>query len=946
MLNLRLRDEFLGTHTPGTVIDLRAADNSGATQRPATEILEISYPTGDLQTGLRVLAADRPPRPVVLIGDKGRGKSHIMAVMHHAVASPDVVETWARDWGSKTGNKVLKGVTLLRGYQPISEAVHNQEFPLLWDLLFARHPKGAEFKGRFLQSGDPYPARSLIEKMLEAQPIVLILDEFQKWFDGLHDSEEPTRPKWRTVASNFIQNLSEIASDKPHLLVLVVSVLNNNTEAFEQVHRNDPVLINFQGPTAKRDRQKLLLHRLFKNRENIAEATIRDAVSAHAAERARLLFGSLPPLERQRRADEVAECWPFSPELIERLEGHILMSRAAQETRDLIRILAAVYRSRGEAVPLLTPADFFVDDPTCGVQALLMSIAAAEQEDLLAVAHRNLDALESQGLNIPLSREVITSLWMRSMSPDRAVGATRPELHLDCTRDKPIDDNTFRDQLQQIRDGCTNIHGGKDLEGRLWFALHENAETKVRATARNDKLWRAGPADPNGSTATYLGKDIEHIRKTLRAMLVPESKSSVARVIVLGPQWITNPSAEAMEEQDRPDKWTQPVLLVLPDPVDQTAGSIDRVLGKWLATQVPSKRNTVRFLFPVSGATGLFDDREVILSARCSYLTSAAWKDDPQYGSLKSDFDKPLRDALRKRFDRFAVLRRWNFKQPEQCQFSVETVNEDVVKAKGAVPLAIDDLIKRDLFDAAEFQDRVIDYAKTNRKVSDLVDELKEPPPTPDDDAIPFLGETPVMEEICKVAAKGKIVLNVSGQWVGRLPEHADDDEALKFIRPRAFRSPQEMRQVQMCLPGAAGGTSVTGATTVPLPPTPVPTTLFGGENGPQPTGTQSGVTVPVSPTPNGQPQVGPRTPAAVPESEPITLFTPCPTTVVNLLGFFEQQGMANDAALDSATLTFQGLSVQQVKQILQKIPSAQRAALSVTYKKPDAGTTGGGPPA
>ena len=148
----------------------------------------------------------------------------------------------------------------------------------------------------------------------------------------------------------------------------------------------------------------------------------------------------------------------------------VLPFRSELDIRDWC---ARYNQPRGEAVPLLTPADFFVDDPTCGVQALLMSIAAAEQEDLLAVAHRNLDALESQGLNIPLSREVITSLWMRSMSPDRAVGATRPELHLDCTRDKPIDDNTFRDQLQQIRDGCTNIHGGKDLEGRLWFALHE-----------------------------------------------------------------------------------------------------------------------------------------------------------------------------------------------------------------------------------------------------------------------------------------------------------------------------------------------------------------------------------------------------------------------------------------------------------------------------------------
>ena len=41
----------------------------------------------------------------------------------------------------------------------------------------------------------------------------------------------------------------------------------------------------------------------------------------------------------------------FSPELLDLLEEHILLSPAAQETRDMIRILAQVFKSRGDVVP-------------------------------------------------------------------------------------------------------------------------------------------------------------------------------------------------------------------------------------------------------------------------------------------------------------------------------------------------------------------------------------------------------------------------------------------------------------------------------------------------------------------------------------------------------------------------------------------------------------------
>jgi hypothetical protein len=121
-LNLKLRDEFLGSQMPGTAIALRRPDNTGAAQRDADYILSITYPTADVQTALRAVSSARARRPVVLMGDRGCGKSHIMAVMHHAIQSPERVEAWAREWWHRLDSDVLSGLTLERGNGKCREA--------------------------------------------------------------------------------------------------------------------------------------------------------------------------------------------------------------------------------------------------------------------------------------------------------------------------------------------------------------------------------------------------------------------------------------------------------------------------------------------------------------------------------------------------------------------------------------------------------------------------------------------------------------------------------------------------------------------------------------------------------------------------------------------------------------------------------------------------------
>src|SRR5271166_4982947 len=104
MLGLSLRDEFKSARLKGTIVSLTDESKSGAIQIPATQFLEITYPTLDVLKALEAVGEGQSC-PVVVMGERGLGKSHILAVLHHALSSADAVRTWLESWkGSVEGS--------------------------------------------------------------------------------------------------------------------------------------------------------------------------------------------------------------------------------------------------------------------------------------------------------------------------------------------------------------------------------------------------------------------------------------------------------------------------------------------------------------------------------------------------------------------------------------------------------------------------------------------------------------------------------------------------------------------------------------------------------------------------------------------------------------------------------------------------------------------------
>jgi hypothetical protein len=910
MLGLTLREEFRGKRLKGTAIELSNDSNTGATQIAAQEFLRITFPTHDLLKGIEAVGPNQG-RPLAVIGERGLGKSHLMAALYHAVNDPISTQAWLDHWANNLGEPKIGKIALRSGMLVIGESLHRQRYKFLWDLLFERHPNGNFIKGKWEGMGSAktdIPSDKLILELLQHTPTMLLLDEFQTWYDGLTNTKQYP---WKSWAFNFIQILSEIAKEHPDLLVLVISVRNGGSDAYQQVHRVNPIAIDFKaGGNAERiqqDRRRMLLHRLFDNRLQIQSSDVESLLATHIAEYFRLL--DVSPSEQDRKHKEFVESWPFAPHLLRLLEEQVLIATDAQETRDMIRILASLYKSRGDDVPLLTAADFRLDDEASGIGALLDSVSNEHHRKLRAKAQQNIISVtEAVPFHAPLAPhlpELLGALWLRSIAVGNLVGAEPATLQIDITRSKAIDDNAFQVELNTITENSFNIH--KDGT-RLVFKEEENPQAKLMACARNDKLFA------DGSDLTWLAKEVRHV------ITGPDEVQKAFRVIALPITWLTDPWS-TLDESEQPDHWDDRLpILVLPEEPDK----LSERLGHWLKDHLQKRRNTIRFLLPRNGSSNAFQDRDLLILARAE-MKALEWSNQsPEYKKLYARYQGELRDILKKRYDRFAILHRWNFIDPSQCEFSVENLQ----KQGSQIPQGIDESLVTDLFVPEDFEELVLEAAANSTSVGKLLSELQEPRPA-GKDCIPWLGETSMKERVLQLCARGKIAINLRGLEYLQTQPGEDEESAWKRLRPKLSFTGQHLKEVILLEPSAVPNTGGTA------PPTQASAT--GPNNGPVVilTPSQGGLFV------GGTSQSGFATPTPIDSKifgDPsqgeasklyVSLNNP-PTSPLNLIGKLEGWGVGPATQVAEVTIKVPNATGAQLKELLKKLPDGMIFELSL----------------
>lgn len=906
MLELKLREEFRGRRLKGTTVDFKNQSGTGALDVTAAEFLKITYPSHDLLKAIEAIGPGHS-RPVVLLGARGQGKSHLMAALYHLCHDTDSGASWLKEWAEHLKNPQIAALKLRSDCHVIAESLHLQRYKYLWDILFALHPKGNYYEGKWSGMGEKktdVPSYDLMMEMFTDQPTVLILDEFQTWYEGLTNTKQYP---WRNWAFNFIQILSEIAQKDPDKLILVVSAREGNSDAYQQIRRVNPVDVDFKGPYAKRDRQRLLLYRIFENRMQVPAAEIAHATNAHVSEYFRLC--KVPPQEHEKRTDDFIESWPFAPHLLKLLDDQVLIATDAQETRDLIKILVDLFKTHDEKDPIITAADFSLTDEKSGVASLLDSVANQLHKDLREKALRNYDAVieavPRAKTTIPHAEEIISALWLRSLTVDQMAGAEPYELQIDITGGKPIDDNQFEVELANIVDNSFNIH---QVGSRLVFKREENARSKLLAHAKNDKLFQNG-------------EDVEHLAKEIRAVISgAEDVSAKYRVVVLKKKWQVDPWSE-FDEKEQPKNWDARLpLVVVPDYPEKIEG----VLGKWLKDHMQEGRNTVRFLLSQKGTGNIYYDRELLVLARAVYL-AMKWKTTERvYADLERSFRKDeLIPKLKSRFDRFAILSEWNYGEPAKCRF--EESKHDAQGDK--IPDAVDRLVREEVFIPEEFEEYVLKLAESSESVGKLLKDLREPRPG-GKPCIPWLGEIAVKERVIRMCAEGQIAINVRGLDLLQAKPGEDADNAWTRMKGK-LGTGKHLDETVMLLPDAV---SVSGGKTVVTDPdTGETTTTVGGID------TGSGATaVTGGPTSGGTTSGNGGIPGDLfgGSSGAGTVTTkPCsapPTSGLNLLGQVESWGIGPATNVNNVALKAGKMTGAQLQALIKHLPDGVTYSLDL----------------
>jgi hypothetical protein len=906
MLGLTLREEFRGRRLKGTAIELSNDSNTGATQIAAKQFLEITYPTHDLLKGIEAIGPDQG-RPVVVIGERGLGKSHLLAALYHAVCDKASTSAWLNAWGTTLGDPDIGNIALRDGMLVIGESLHRQRYKFLWDLLLERHPHGTFIKGKWEGMGaakTDIPSDELIIELLQHTPVMLLLDEFQTWFDGLTNTKQYP---WKNWAFNFIQILSEIAKERPDLLVLVISVRNGGSDAYQQVHRVNPIAIDFKaGGNAERiqqDRRRMLLHRLFDNRLQISADSIASLLASHVSEYFRLL--DIPPAEHDRKREEFSESWPYAPHLLRLLEEQVLIATDAQETRDMIRILANLYKSRGATSSVLTAADFSLDDDASGIGALLDSVSNEHHRTLREKAQQNIisvtEAVRDHTLRAPHLQEIVGAMWLRSIAVGNLAGAEPAILQVDITRTRPVDDNAFQVELATIVENSFNIH----QEGaRLVFREDENPRAKLMACARNDRLFT------DGSDQAQLARQLRYV------ISGSEEVAKSFRVIALPKSWQSDPWS-SLDESENPERWDDRLpILVLPEEPEK----IDRQLGLWLKTHLQKRRNTVRFLIPRAGTTNAFQDRDLLILVRAE-MKALEWSaQNPEYKKLHKEFETTLRDNLKKRFDRFAVLHRWNFTDPAQCIFIVEPLR----KQGALIPESIEETMAADLFVPEDFENLVLQASAGNNSVGKLLRELQEPRPA-GQDCIPWLGETAMKERMLRLCSQGKIAINLRGLEYLQTRPGENDETSWKRLRPKLSYTGRQLDEVYLMSPSAVPSTS---GTTHTQSASSGGGTLFRDE-----TQTQNPpITLndPATGRMGQQPSPIFGTGASAGASRPRIPLSNPPTSSLNLIGKLESWGIGPATQVAEVAIKISAATGAQLKELLKKLPDGMTFELQL----------------
>lgn len=302
------------------------------------EFLKITYPSSAIKRAIEGIEEKFSGKSnqggFLLVGPYGSGKSHTLVTLFHLFNNPSLAKEWGKRWNID--------IELPEKSRSVIISTRRYDVDRLWEPIFKL--LGGE---KLLSEVKRFPTTDQIEELIGEEPVAIFIDEIENWY-GAFDPEKQAH----LIEQNetFLEHLLEVASDPKRRLFVFITFLEEKEGLKKIFNRTKPIPIDV---SPVEDREKVILHRLFENAEDIdtdkVEKIAQEYINAYSEP---IVIDDL--LRYKRR---MVRAYPFHPLLLDTLFQIYEAATERQDIRGMLNVLADAVKDNYERKDLILLSD-------------------------------------------------------------------------------------------------------------------------------------------------------------------------------------------------------------------------------------------------------------------------------------------------------------------------------------------------------------------------------------------------------------------------------------------------------------------------------------------------------------------------------------------------------------------------------------------------------------
>jgi len=450
-----LSEEVKSGHVYGVVQLYKVLEDKPALEKNPADVFARTYLTDALRTGLdqvryKLTGQDRRGG-LVFTGGYGSGKSHQLLALYHALTHPDLAAQWLGGHGCDEPLPTLDNLVVI--------VLHTArvDYDNLWEPVFQQ--LGAQ---NVLGQIKRYPTIPQIRQALGSQPVVIIIDEIENWYETILPQRVSTAETSRAANRTFLQHLLEVANEPDVPLMVLFSLLRDNPDIVDVIDRTGPISINL---STAADREEILLYRLFEQVDRNKAAQVVDGfIEMYRERQIAVTMGDYGHYRAR-----MARVYPLHPELLRVLFERYSTASNYANTRGILYLLANILREQAANVPIL----------------LTSAVDAARFDDQLVVLDRPLVEATVRDIervgHIEYGREILSAVLLYSINREQQIGAGETEIVMGVATPE-INPNDVLLGLNRLLGQAWHLH---KLNGQYAVRIEENVFAVVQNRARD-----------------------------------------------------------------------------------------------------------------------------------------------------------------------------------------------------------------------------------------------------------------------------------------------------------------------------------------------------------------------------------------------------------------------------------------------------------------------------